>query len=597
MKHYGDITKISGCHVPPVNVVIGGSPCQDLSVAGKRAGLAGERSGLFMEQIRLIKEMRLADEQRGNSGGGVRPRFMVWENVPGAFSSNRGADFGAVLQETIRVIEPEAPDVLVPDGGWPMAGCLFGADGGWSIAWRVLDAQFWGVPQRRRRISLVADFGGERAPEVLFEREGMSWDYPARRTPREGTAADVARSADGAEQSGIRCLNPWDSQTIRQYAVDGVSPCLSSNATGGQNRAGICAPVAYAQQSFGDCKPSDVAGTQCGRWAKDATDLVCYPETARSLLARHDGSPCLDRGPNVVFQSAPIAFSNRGQTGGETAETLRAESHGALPMVCAAGFKGGQSEKARSIGFVDEQAPTLSANGSHLDPTVFCIQGNCIDRADTAGCNGKGWKAEQSYTLNTVDRPAVVYDARGNGKGEIAPTQTGDHQSRVTDYTALVVSDVAAVDCRNGTENTGVNGTLQAKSNGGQSLNLNNTLRCGYCVRRMTPLECERLQGFPDGWTDLGEWMDSKGKCHKESTDSERYKALGNSIALPPWLYVLQRLTVCCGTERTMASLFDGIGGFPLLWESLNGSGSCVWASEIEEFPMAVTKRHFPEKE
>jgi len=486
MKHYGDITKISGYHVPPVNVVIGGSPCQDLSVAGKRVGLAGERSGLFMEQIRLIKEMRLADEQRGNSGGGVRPRFMVWENVPGAFSSNRGADFGAVLQETIRVIEPEAPDVLVPDGGWPMAGCLFGADGGWSIAWRVLDAQFWGVPQRRRRISLVADFGGERAPEVLFEREGMSWDYPARRTPREGTAADVARSADGAEQSGIRCLNPWDSQTIRQYAVDGVSPCLSSNATGGQNRAGICAPVAYAQQSFGDCKPSDVAGTQCGRWAKDATDLVCYPETARSLLARHDGSPCLDRGPNVVFQSAPIAFSNRGQTGGETAETLRAESHGALPMVCAAGFKGGQSEKARSIGFVDEQAPTLSANGSHLDPTVFCIQGNCIDRADTAGCNGKGWKAEQSYTLNTVDRPAVVYDARGNGKGEIAPTQTGDHQSRVTDYTALVVSDVAAVDCRNGTENTGVNGTLQAKSNGGQSLNLH----------LPDALECVKAWGF-----------------------------------------------------------------------------------------------------
>ena len=486
MKHYGDITKISGYHVPPVNVVIGGSPCQDLSVAGKRVGLAGERSGLFMEQIRLIKEMRLADEQRGNSEGGVRPRFMVWENVPGAFSSNRGADFGAVLQETIRVIEPEAPDVLVPDGGWPMAGCLFGADGGWSIAWRVLDAQFWGVPQRRRRISLVADFGGERAPEVLFEREGMSWDYPARRTPREGTAADVARSADGAEQSGIRCLNPWDSQTIRQYAVDGVSPCLSSNATGGQNRAGICAPVAYAQQSFGDCKPSDVAGTQCGRWAKDATDLVCYPETARSLLARHDGSPCLDRGPNVVFQSAPIAFSNRGQTGGETAETLRAESHGALPMVCAAGFKGGQSEKARSIGFVDEQAPTLSANGSHLDPTVFCIQGNCIDRADTAGCNGKGWKAEQSYTLNAVDRPAVVYDARGNGKGEIAPTQTGDHQSRVTDYTALVVSDVAAVDCRNGTENTGVNGTLQAKSNGGQSLNLH----------LPDALECVKAWGF-----------------------------------------------------------------------------------------------------
>ena len=308
-----------------------------------------------------------------------------------------------------------------------------------------------------------------------------------RRAERRGKELPpTLREALMAQSKAVSDANPWDSQTIRQYAVDGVSPCLSSNATGGQNRAGICAPVAYAQQSFGDCKPSDVAGTQCGRWAKDATDLVCYPETARSLLARHDGSPCLDRGPNVVFQSAPIAFSNRGQTGGETAETLRAESHGALPMVCAAGFKGGQSEKARSIGFVDEQAPTLSANGSHLDPTVFCIQGNCIDRADTAGCNGKGWKAEQSYTLNTVDRPAVVYDARGNGKGEIAPTQTGDHQSRVTDYTALVVSDVAAVDCRNGTENTGVNGTLQAKSNGGQSLNLH----------LPDALECVKAWGF-----------------------------------------------------------------------------------------------------
>lgn len=597
MKHYGDITKISGYHVPPVNVVIGGSPCQDLSVAGKRVGLAGERSGLFMEQIRLIKEMRLADEQRGNSGGVSAPVSWSGKTYRELLAPTEAQTLAQFYKKRSGSSSRKHPMCLclTVDGQWQDA-CSGQTAAGLSRGGYLMRS-FGGVPQRRRRISLVADFGGERAPEVLFEREGMSWDYPARRTPREGTAADVARSADGAEQSGIRCLNPWDSQTIRQYAVDGVSPCLSSNATGGQNRAGICAPVAYAQQSFGDCKPSDVAGTQCGRWAKDATDLVCYPETARSLLARHDGSPCLDRGPNVVFQSAPIAFSNRGQTGGETAETLRAESHGALPMVCAAGFKGGQSEKARSIGFVDEQAPTLSANGSHLDPTVFCIQGNCIDRADTAGCNGKGWKAEQSYTLNTVDRPAVVYDARGNGKGEIAPTQTGDHQSRVTDYTALVVSDVAAVDCRNGTENTGVNGTLQAKSNGGQSLNLNNTLRCGYCVRRMTPLECERLQGFPDGWTDLGEWMDSKGKCHKESTDSERYKALGNSIALPPWLYVLQRLTVCCGTERTMASLFDGIGGFPLLWESLNGSGSCVWASEIEEFPMAVTKRHFPEKE
>lgn len=151
----------------------------------------------------------------------------------------------------------------------------------------------------------------------------------------------------------------------------------------------------------------------------------------------------------------------------------------------------------------------------------------------------------------------------------------------------------AAVDCRNDTENPAVNGTLQAKSTGGQSLNLNNVVRQNCNIRRLTPLECERLQGFPDGWTDIGDWRDTNGKLHKVS-DANRYKALGNSIAIPPWLYVLQRLSVCC-IDATMASLFDGIGGFPLIWETLHGKGSCIWASEIEEFPMAVTRSHFHE--
>lgn len=175
MKHLGDITQINGYTATPVNVIIGGSPCQDLSVAGKRAGLQGERSGLFMEQIRIIKEMRDNDERQGRTGADIRPRYMVWENVPGAFSSNKGADFGAVLQETVKVIEPKAPTIPVPQKGWPTAGCLTGDDMGrkWSVAWRVFDAQFWGVPQRRRRIALVADFGGLTAPEILFERESL----------------------------------------------------------------------------------------------------------------------------------------------------------------------------------------------------------------------------------------------------------------------------------------------------------------------------------------------------------------------------------------------------------------------------------------
>lgn len=171
MKHLGDITQINGSMVEPVNVIIGGSPCQDLSVAGRRAGLAGERSGLFMEQIRIIKEMRCADAARGRTGTDIRPRWMVWENVPGAFSSNKGEDFGAVLQETIKIAEPQVPAVSVPKNGWPTAGCLTDVGGKWSVAWRVFDAQFWGVPQRRKRIALVADFGGLTAPEILFERQ------------------------------------------------------------------------------------------------------------------------------------------------------------------------------------------------------------------------------------------------------------------------------------------------------------------------------------------------------------------------------------------------------------------------------------------
>ena len=147
MKHLGDITQINGSMVEPVNVIIGGSPCQDLSVAGRRAGLAGERSGLFMEQIRIIKEMRCADAARGRTGTDIRPRWMVWENVPGAFSSNKGEDFGAVLQETIKIAEPQVPAVSVPKNGWPTAGCLTDVGGKWSVAWRVFDAQFWGVPQ------------------------------------------------------------------------------------------------------------------------------------------------------------------------------------------------------------------------------------------------------------------------------------------------------------------------------------------------------------------------------------------------------------------------------------------------------------------
>ena len=193
MKHYGDITKLDGHNVPLVDVVTGGSPCQDLSVAGKRAGLAGERSGLFMEQMRIIKEMRDESTNRLRSRGtdftvrDIKPRFMVWENVPGAFSSNKGEDFRAVLEEVCRIADQTANVPRPENGKWSTTGCIMGDS--WSVAWRVHDAQFWGVPQRRKRIALVADFGGATAPEILFERESVSGNTKASREKGEGTSA------------------------------------------------------------------------------------------------------------------------------------------------------------------------------------------------------------------------------------------------------------------------------------------------------------------------------------------------------------------------------------------------------------------------
>ena len=213
IKHLGDIKKIRGSEIEPVDVITGGSPCQDLSCAGKRAGLAGERSGLFMEQIRIIKEMREHDRSNGRAVQFIRPRYMVWENVPGSFSSGspKGADFQAVLEETVKIVRKEIPSVPIPKNGWPSAGCISGVgDSGipFSIAWRVHDAQFWGVPQRRKRIALVADFSGFSAPEVLFVRKGVSGYFEPSGEERQetpgstGTGPEVAGTLDSNYHKG-----------------------------------------------------------------------------------------------------------------------------------------------------------------------------------------------------------------------------------------------------------------------------------------------------------------------------------------------------------------------------------------------------------
>lgn len=496
MKHLGDITKINGAEIEVVDVITGGSPCQDLSIAGKRAGLAGARSGLFMEQVRIVKEMRAHDRANGRTGDMVRPRYMVWENVPGAFSSNKGRDFAAVLEEIIRIAEPEAPDIEVPEKGWNTWGGYHDEVGGrWSVAWRVHDAQHWGVPQRRRRISVVADFGGDTAGEILFERKSVS-----RHSAPRGAAG---KEAAGGFETGADCAG---------------------------------------------------------------ADLICMATQQGGAEIRTD-----DRAPTLT---AAAGMSGNNQ-----------------PVICAA-FKAGQGAKANGIGYAEECAPTLGAVSSGLNqcPSVLIF-----DRAQIISPNNRSTIGpdKPSPTLHTFGEvPTVCYQMQGFGDYREGDVASSCKQRDYKDSTDLVVS---SVDCRNFTEGGEINGTLQAKERGGQSLNLQNTVRTGMIVRRLTPMECERLQGYPDGWTNIGEWLDSKGKLRKLS-DSPRYKACGNSIALPFWDFLAKRISAQYLRPVTMGSLFDGIGGFPLVFERHNGKGTARWASEIEEFPIAVTKLRFGEE-
>lgn len=238
MKHYGDITKMHGNEIEPVWLITGGSPCQDLSVAGKRAGLAGERSGLFMEMIRVIKEMRDRDGMDGRADQLIRPRFVLWENVPGALSSNNGEDFRCVLEEFCRVKEKDICIPRPPKGKWPNAGSIVGD--GWSLGWRVRDAQYWGVPQRRRRIALLVDYGGMDAAKILFEQcsgreprsqvrsvgKGVSGDTGESEEAGQGTSDDPA---GGPGSAG--CLNPWDVQSKHIQTVGGAIMSISHDVT------------------------------------------------------------------------------------------------------------------------------------------------------------------------------------------------------------------------------------------------------------------------------------------------------------------------------------------------------------------------------
>ena len=317
MRHLGDITKISGHEAPVVDVVIGGSPCQDLSIAGKRAGLAGERSGLYMEQIRIIKEMREADVLRGKSGVYVRPRYMVWENVPGAFSSNGGQDFAAVVEEAIRVADPEAPTVPVPEKGWPTSGVYADECGRWSVAWRVLDAQFWGVPQRRRRIALVADFGGLSAPEVLFVRNSVSGNLEPGEQKRKEAAGAAGEGAVGAVPCLLKirggCAGGGKGALIQENKSATLStlqdqtlfqPVFGIDQQGGKGGANYSVDVPPTLNTIDrHAVAYGIGSYNSNAWKSDNPYSGVYEaDTAKTLDALNCGYPACNQGGTTVLQ-------------------------------------------------------------------------------------------------------------------------------------------------------------------------------------------------------------------------------------------------------------------------------------------------------
>ena len=329
----------------------------------------------------------------------------------------------------------------------------------------------------------------------------------------------------------------------------------------------------------------------------DQTIFCMATQQGGAELRTDDRAPTLTAAAGMSGNNQPVICikgnaidRNTAQNGAWCREdksyTLDAtDRHGVL---CAR-FKAGQGAQAGGIGYGEEVAPTLAAAPSGTNQTPAVVALDMTHACDVIRECGEQAPALQARMGTGGNQVPLTFQMQGFGDYRSGEVASSCKQRDFKDSTDLVCS---SVDCRNFREGGEVNGTLQAKESGGQSLNLNNTVRQNMVVRRLTPLECERLQGFPDGWTDIGDWTDSKGKKHK-AADSPRYKALGNSIALPFWQWMFGRMAKYLPENATLGSLFDGIGGFPLTWQRIHGEGSVRWSSEIEEFPMAVTRLHF----
>ena len=526
VEQIGDIRNLDGGVIPPVDIICMGSPCQGLSLAGKRGGLEDDRSGLFREATRIIREMRQATD-------GKYPRFVVWENVPGAFSSNKGMDFRAVLEE---IGQTEIP--MPKNGKWANAGMAELPQ--CEIAWRVLDAQYWGVPQRRRRIFLVADFAadGRCAAEILFEPESMSGNTSESESQREGAAEGTERSIgatgknvkskcfnicsyasnsmkSGNPYSGVyranktrtldlnggnpacnqggtmivaqSALTPWDVQSRRIYDENGIAAALYSGDGQGTHNGAIFIRA---------------AGFKAGQSAN--AGLGYAVETAASLT-----SSCSGVEPTIACYDMTHAD-----------EVMRPVKDGIAPTLNARMGTGGNQ-----VPVVQESRSFDAGKSPCVDePQVVAVQGSMIGRSEKNGPQGSGL-SDVCFTLNTVDRHAVCV---GNGQLNQSHLQiTAGALNCMHDQQCIMFSKTSFAKYEE------VDNTTSLRASGGDIGGGSENLCCQSFVRRLTPTECERLQGLPDGYTFIED---------KSCSDSARYKALGNGMAKPCSDYVLRRL-------------------------------------------------------
>ena len=665
VKHLGDISTVDGSKIEPVDIITFGSPCTDMSVAGKRAGLDGRQSCLFYQAIRIVKEMRCATD-------GKYPRFIVWENVPGAFSSNRGEDFKAVLEAVCSVKGEGVSVPEPPKGKWANAGNIVGD--GFSLAWRVLDAQFWGIPQRRKRIYLVADFAGGSAGKILFESEGVSGYSAEGFRAWQGAAGSAA---EGAGTAGGVCLNDQGGQ--RMDVTDGVTctlraeahhpPCVLELAgfctehsakargigyeeeTSPTLRAGtVPAAVALYENHSQNTRytgPLETAPTVNATYGMGGNNqpFVVEPDTPKTLKIR-SGCEGGGKGPIIQDDRSATLSCNNDQTvfvpfckgyrahykgdvptwkDGKVANTLNTFDVGESRCnelvvqaygICSRDSNAMKSDNPHSGFYEAETSRTLDANGGNpgcnqggiavvepegmsafhinqrdevidlqgksgalmatrnIQMQTFVLQGSMIGRDNKNGPQGSGINEDVSFTLDATDRHAVVQPTYCTSKNshftraekELANTLVA------TDYKdPPVINDVQTA---SGKE---VFGTLSASMGSKQWLGNQEAfsgdyhiMEPEYIVRRLTPTECARLQGFPDWWCiglgteeptedDLAFWREvfethrkiagtsTKPKTDKQiikwlkdpHSDSAEYKMWGNGVALPNVYFVL----------------------------------------------------------